>query len=106
MTKPWEETWDVEPEIAPGWVLVKPIVALGPAPLQPLTGDRLRLAAAAPDLVRALLAVERQGVNLDGDAACPACGGDARDSTDPPTHSVMHASDCLLDAALRKAGVR
>jgi|CXWL01.1.fsa_nt_gi hypothetical protein len=61
-------------------------------------GARAILAAAAPDLVRALLAVE-WGVycgSWDG-PVCPMCVGDRSDG---------HAGDCQLDAALRKAGVR
>lgn len=51
---------------------------------------RARLAAAAPELVRVLLAVE-----FIKDGFCPSC------------HCYDgHAKGCALDAALRKAGVR
>ena len=59
-----------------------------------------RIMAAAPDLVRALLAVE--WVDNDTDATgrytqhCPSCDA----------YFPKHAPDCALDAALRKAGVR
>jgi hypothetical protein len=63
--------------------------------------DRARLASAAPDMVRVLLAVEWEGG--DSFAFCPSCGG-LRDglSGEPPGHRA----DRDLDAALRKAGVR
>jgi len=62
-----------------------------------------KLAAAAPDLVRALLLVEWASTGLD-ENACPDCGvvwGGADGNGSPP-----HMPDCRLDAALRKAGAR
>lgn len=56
--------------------------------------DRARLAAAAPDLVRALLAVE--WIGPEAHRRCSSCGAsDIRG----------HYDDCALAAALRKAGV-
>lgn len=52
---------------------------------------RARLAAAAPELARVLLAVE-----FDAHGGfCPSCRG-----------LGYHKPECTLDAALRKAGVR
>lgn len=64
------------------------------------TSARTKLAAAAPDLVRALLAVEWVGQEWDCGAlpdACPRCKAYREDG---------HTFDCTLDAALRKAGIR
>jgi hypothetical protein len=57
---------------------------------------RARLAAAAPDMARLLLALEVVGD--DGPGFCPACG---RLRPDEP-----HKDDCRWVAVLRKAGVR
>lgn len=62
--------------------------------------DKLR--DAAPDMARALLAIEWSGgyvVQYDTGTTdcCPACMADA---------PGPHMPDCALDAALRKAGVR
>jgi hypothetical protein len=68
-----------------------------------LPRDVATLAAAAPDLVRALLAVEW------GDGTrCPSCGTKSGLScTYEECDGVhTHATNCELDAALRKAGVR
>lgn len=58
---------------------------------------RARLASAAPDMARVLLAVEWLGF-AEG---CPECGAS---KSDPVPY--MHNGDCALDLALRKAGVR
>lgn len=66
---------------------------------------RTKLISAAPDLARALLAVEWI---LDDDKLywdCPACGGTKPGCSEWP-HIEGHYSDCVLDAALKKAGVR
>lgn len=93
----WEETW------APGdgvlhtegaRIAVFEPVARPHEPISDTQQARARLAAAAPDLARALLVVEQHGYNDTG--KCPNCflwEGDG------------HA-DCALDVALRKAGVR
>lgn len=52
-----------------------------------------RLAAAAPDLFRALLAVEWSA--NPGGRECPTCSG---------MTGLGHEPDCALDAALKKAG--
>jgi hypothetical protein len=60
---------------------------------------RARLAAAAPDLARALLAVEWGGLTCYGSAAaCPFCSEDQAYG--------KHAPECTLAAALKRAGVR
>lgn len=63
--------------------------------------DRARLASAAPEMARVLLAIEWSG---GGDGDCPSCRGDRYYGTN--AHPAGHAPDCALDAALRKAGVR
>lgn len=63
--------------------------------------SRARLAAAAPDLVRALLRAEWNGARHDlVEKVCPDCGAYAGWATD----SHKHHARCDLDAALRKAG--
>ena len=93
MSKPWEETWTVRGsavqadgrDVLDAWYRGD----------DPVGGDaRARLAAAAPDLVRALLRVEWGGDQSIG--VCPDC--DARE-----LHG--HADGCGLAAALRKARV-
>lgn len=80
---------------------------------------RARLAAAAPDMARALLAVEwvkeiRQGSEVH---ACPSCGGLTEEAKSTGYYQrvsdfigkplpIGHVEGCALDAALRKAGVR
>ena len=63
---------------------------------------RARLASAAPDMARVLLACEWAWCEGREWKVCPSC------SNDEPNDSRRsgHASDCALDAALRKAGVR
>lgn len=63
------------------------------------------LIAAAPDLVRALLAVE---VNIGyEEATCASCQAPASYDHIAKVYSIpKHEPDCGLDAALRKAGVR
>lgn len=109
--KPWDETWHavigghtggcdkwregkwtfsaVDGE--PGWCTD------GQQPGYGIPGNVARLAAAAPDLVRALLAVELAPGRVPGvDEECPWCGS---------VEGQSHAADCLRQAALRKAGV-
>lgn len=62
---------------------------------------RVQLAHAAPDMARALLAVEWSGPDpfqAGGGGCCPACSAIGADG--------RHRSNCAIDAALRKAGVR
>lgn len=80
---------------------------------------RARLAAAAPEMARVLLAVEWQGcqdfVGDGGYRCCPTCRGvapgeerltDAVDDVSRGRTVLGHRSDCTLDASLWKAGVR
>ena len=90
MSKPWDETWTVRGsavqadgrDVLDAWYRGD----------DPVGGDaRARLAAAAPDLVRALLAAER-----DVRGVCHWCNNERRHG---------HADDCRWQLALRKAGV-
>ena len=56
---------------------------------------RARLASAAPDMARVLLAVEWWG-EVDGEPTCPCCDHAATE----------HHPECDLDLSLRKAGLR
>lgn len=62
-----------------------------------------RLASVAPDLVRALLAVEVVEHD-EGGWFCPLCHHGTEELDRPAT--AYHAPNCALDAALRKAGAR
>lgn len=94
--KPWEETWAAHGsavqadgrDVLDAWYHRD----------DPVGGHaRARLAAAAPDLVRALLAVELAPGRVPGvDEECPWCGS---------IEGQSHAANCLRQAALRKAGV-
>lgn len=91
--KPWDETWHV------GQLGVEdedgvPVLA---DVFEVFGDDDARLAAAAPDLVRALLATEwiYQG-HETGERECPWCMSEEWQSHDPA---------CVRQAALRKAGV-
>lgn len=116
MGKPWEETWAAHGSAvqADGWDVLDAWYRGD----DPISGHaRARLAAAAPDLVRALLAVEYDSaVGYEGELhVCPWCDGmdPAReyvryDGVTTSAHygvRVGHAPDCQRQAALRKAGV-
>lgn len=66
---------------------------------------RSKLAAAAPDLARALLEVEWGACDEGHNPACPSCGG-AGPVDGAPWRTSGHGPGCALDAALRKAGIR
>lgn len=85
--KAWEETWKAMPQ---GEIVS---VEAGRVIFDGDTEERSALAAAAPDLVRALLAVDASLPE------CPWCGRDA-------LSIKKHETDCVRDAALRKAGAR
>lgn len=84
--KPWEETWEDDV------VEIAAHVAYTP--------ERRRLASAAPDMARVLLAlIDPERLDEEGRrAGCPTCGVD--------TGFETCTADCALTAALRKAGVR
>lgn len=98
-----DETWRVFDEPTPlamGYVVraqVEEPSGLAGAWLPATSPEQARLASAAPDMARALLACEWAGRVVDGvHCACPLCDNVAPD----------HLPDCALDAALRKAGIR
>ena len=65
---------------------------------------RARLASAAPDMARVLLACEWADNSSEEYAPeCPSCHAQGPYEGEP---SKGHAPDCALDASLRKAGVR
>jgi hypothetical protein len=67
-----------------------------------IDGHRAKLAAAAPELVRALLAAEWGGSCMSYGTHCPACHEYPWDNGG---RGEVHKPDCVIDAALRKAGV-
>ena len=80
----WHETWE----------------AVGDMVMMPDFGpERVRLMAAAPDLARALLAVEEEMSRVE--SYCYVCG-----TLTCEGKVAAHAPDCILDAALKRAGVR
>ncbi len=108
--KPWEETWVAHKDCVvdePTWKTVFVIhedsrVDLGYEGADRwLNRERAQLVSAAPDMARVLLEMEWRGFPLPriGNEECATCVGcgDRRPS---------HKPSCMLDAALRKAGVR
>lgn len=80
----------------------------------PWTHDgQLRIASAAPDMARVLLAIEWSSSDEDG-SECPSCH--ARAYVPPPRYDAdgkylgytegTHEPDCAWGAAIRKAGIR
>ena len=105
MTKPWEETWTAQGN------LVDSDDNIGE-----FYGDdahaQARLASAAPELVRALLAVEWEGDEPhEMWAVCSCCRGinpwhARRWTLDGETEALVdHRIGCSLDAALDAAGL-
>ena len=109
MNKPWEEEWTYEPpdqELpialveAEGWNYPFGNMNALPAGVielhsQETHNARARLAAAAPDMARVLLAIEWEG-HL---GLCPVCDGRR-----PECEGEGHRAGCAWVAALRKAG--
>jgi hypothetical protein len=99
MAKPWLERWVKDLELSGR------VEAEGDLDTYVTDGyesdDRTRLISAAPDMCRALLAVEWKGLTNYGTAAsCPECDEEQRFG--------CHLGDtipCALDAALTKAGL-
>lgn len=89
--KPWEETW----EVGPAGIETENRIPVLVDEFGVFENADARLAAAAPELVRALLAVEW----VDGGDWGPLCAwcGNGRDEP--------HSDACARQAALRKAGV-
>jgi|SRR5882762_2583729 len=103
--KPWLETWVVsesDSDCAPYYegtgVLIDAdngCVFLPSFSVFP-NREQAIFVAAAPEMCRALLAVEWGGTgNYGSCAACPDCGGEGH----------RHESDCDLDTAITKAGL-
>ncbi len=127
MKRPWEEEWSnrndrVQLEPADETRTIATFVNEG-LTLEDQEADggvdqciaRAELAAAAPDLARALLAVEWEGGwtqdsggSTKQGRACSICGELLEQicPTCEGTRSTGHGPDCALDDALRKAGVR
>lgn len=108
MTKPWLDTWEPFDAMGPKVTVLCPPYAdherLSEDEYMARQRARVQLAAAAPALVRALLAVEwkedERRPGHDG-RTCPACLG--RQWTDGSP--ARHDADCPVDAALRQAGL-
>lgn len=106
MTKPIDERWVAQ---ADGYVGCDrseehgmPPGSYAPVICRMDDAGRAKLAAAAPEMARALLAIEWEG-NIQDEAGCPECGALVRTTMRP---GKVHLDDCSIDAALRKAGVR
>lgn len=105
--KPWEEEWHTA-EAEPGCFDVYDTSGAKVFESSRFPGTpESCLAAAAPDLVRALLAVEWlavDGIDAEIGWACSRCGKFYGGEERP--EGKRHFNNCALDAALRKAGVR
>jgi hypothetical protein len=111
MSKPWLETWGY---IAAGAEFGGIVFDRSQARIVRPTRDEpgtwadvadkedLAFAAAAPDMCRALLAIEWQGGEFCA-YQCPRCR--VFECSDDPTFHGKHIEDCALDAALTKAGL-
>ena len=105
--KPWEETW----EVGPAGIETENRIPVLVDEFGVFENADARLAAAAPELVRALLEVEWVDVDIgEGDAphyvsSCPWCFGYERPLWIGHKDGHGHAPDCARQAALRKAGV-
>jgi hypothetical protein len=102
--KPWEEEWFVVPAESGeathyGYVAVKRPNSVGLL-VEEAKPPVAQLVAAAPEMARLLLQMEwagRFGYGGESDPACFFCN---------VFEGYAHKSDCALDAALKKAGVR
>lgn len=110
--KPWEETWcrgfRQTGNMALDGHLVSRVDGVGTVLYGGIEEDA-RLAAAAPEAMRLLLALEwsaNEIVGYDGETekCCPSCRGLQPEAVDP--RPVGHTEDCALVALLQKAGVR
>ncbi len=101
---PTQETWEAREEDNANLYLGKTWIAgFGFADaLHQNDIARARLASAAPEMARVLLALEWTGVAHEELPACIVCGY----LPDLPNPEDGHKPDCALVAALRKAGLR
>jgi len=98
--KVWEEEW-ILVGVRAGTLITTPNGwIMSGLMAQPENESTCRLASAAPDLVRALLAVEAR------ESQCPVCDAECYWDDNLSNLIKPHTKDCALDAALRKAGVR
>lgn len=110
MTKPWEETWtvgdlsSVEDALGRTVAITEWRRERDSETELPDRPEVARVLAAAPDLVRALLAVEWTWREGSERLRCAACDGEEPHESKPWRGG--HTPTCATDAALRKAGVR
>lgn len=107
--KSWEENWRLEHHDESGqyWYLStpgSPIRVYGYED-EPEVKARARLASAAPEMARVLLAVEWMPHPETELRFCPSCDGEYPEDF-PNCLDAGHRPGCALDAALRKAGAR
>lgn len=100
--KPWLEKWEInEPGVVSTGTTGDATFYSMDLSEYAVRSDRAQLAAAAPDMCRALLAVEWNGMAYGNTACCPACGNIWEGEGSQPRET--HAEACKLDAALTKA---
>ena len=116
-SKPWEETWatwEVNGRVAgietsprdsngdsTGLLMVQPAMPHD----VPGLAERIRVASAAPEMARLLIALERDGrIDRFDERICVECGQNYEERERAPGEG-RHLPDCALVAALRKAGV-
>jgi len=104
MSKPWLETWRYKDDPNDGAVVDGECqYILVPANPNGAWWDA-EFAAAAPDMCRALLAVEWGDTGSDWAPCCPYCHGPSP-LQGLEHHYLGHDANCKLDAALTKAGL-
>jgi hypothetical protein len=86
VSKPWLEPWE--------FIAVKDLEYGNTS----IPDEDAKLMSAAPEMCRALLAVESAGKDDRGERCCPICGGYAND--------IFYGHEaCAIDIALTKAGL-
>jgi len=107
--KPWLETWDSVPDCSTTIIskTSTDVCVIGSA----YNKSTSLFIAAAPNMLRALLAVEWAAISIGACESCPICNqwreGTAawasrnKEALAPQTHDA----GCILDAALTKAGL-
>lgn len=104
MTKPIEETWNALEAGGQVSVLSQHVMFGKNEAVADVYGHstdmaRAKLIAQAPAMARVLLAIEWRGRSRHVKYECPFCMAEMN-------REHVHDEDCLLDRALRKAGVR